>query len=121
MPPHLLPQVPQLRMSLSGLTHRLPQHLKGAAQVVESQPTLPELLDAEPLDDALVDDEVLVEDAEVVLDAEVLDEDDELLVAVCPPAPPLAPVPCVSTPLLQPIRRSPMLELTMVVRFIGSG
>jgi len=115
-----LPQVPQLRMSLSGFTQRLPQHLKGDAQVVGSQPALPEL-DAEVLDDALVDDDEALDDALVDEEALDVEELDELLAAPCPPAPPLAPVPCVSTPPPQPRKRSPMLEPTMVERFMRSG
>jgi hypothetical protein len=97
--PHTLPHLPQLRMSLSGFTQSDPQQMKGAAQLLASQPVPPELLDAEVLDDDVLDDD----------DEEL----DELLV--------LPPVPCVSTVPPQPRTKSATLVPTMVKCLIGSG
>jgi hypothetical protein len=76
-------------MSLSGLTQMPTQQTKGAAQLLASHVTVPELLDAL-----------------VLLDVDVLDELALLLLDVVPlvvvPAPPCPPAPDVSTVPPQP-------------------
>jgi hypothetical protein len=100
VPPHLVPQLPQLWMSLLGLMHESPQHLKGCWQLLALQPPpelvevlvvveLDELVVAWPLlDDVVVLLEVVAPLLEVV---PVLVVFPELEVVPAPPPPPLPP------------------------------
>jgi len=83
-PGHLLPQLPQLRMSLSGLEQSEPQQVQPQLDASQLPPEL--LDDVLVLDDELVDDvvELVVVDVVVVVELVVV----PLVVVPCPPAPP---------------------------------